>query len=252
MPDRRPALLAADGRWRRGERCRRRPADLTIPCSAPPSCGAAGWRRPRQPGARPADAVRTAARSSWSPPPPTWPCWRRSGSLGRADELTRLAAEQARGAGWTAGPQLACAHLATALSAYHRDDLPRLGRPRPHDPGRPPRPPVRLAAAVLGAWCPPVGRGRPARPDRLDGAERATAAGRPAAGGRGQAARAKLLAATATSRRRGHARPGDGGGRRSRRWCWPGPARQGDPRPPSVPGPVLPPSRGSPRPSLRW
>ena len=123
------------------------------------------------------------------------------GRLGRADELTRLAAEQARRAGWTAGPQLACAHLATALSAYHRDDLAAASAAldRTTRATLPGDRPVRLAAAVLGAWVAAgSGAGEAERAlDRLDGAERATSGRSPrllAAAVR--AARAKLLAAT--------------------------------------------------------
>jgi LuxR family transcriptional regulator, maltose regulon positive regulatory protein len=123
------------------------------------------------------------------------------GRLGRAAELGRAATEQARRVDWSASPQLAAAHLALAVAAYHRDDLAAaaaaldratrsvLAGDRP----------LRLAAAVLGAFM-AAGTGRdPAREalDRLDEATAATG-GRPprllAAAAR--AGRARLLAAT--------------------------------------------------------
>jgi LuxR family maltose regulon positive regulatory protein len=122
------------------------------------------------------------------------------GRLGRADELVRLVVEQARAVAWSAGAQLVGAHLAAAVCAYHRDDLAaasaaldrttRAAVPGDH--------PLRLAAAVLGAWM-AAGSG----PDqaeaalrRLDGAVAATG-GRPPRllAGAARAARARLLAA---------------------------------------------------------
>jgi LuxR family maltose regulon positive regulatory protein len=123
------------------------------------------------------------------------------GRLGRAAELGRLATEQAGRIDWSASPRLATAHLAVAVAAYHRDDLPaataalELATRSAMAGDRP----LRLAAAVLGAFL-AAGTGREAAQDalvRLDGAVAATG-GRPprllAAAAR--AARARLLAAT--------------------------------------------------------
>ena len=76
------------------------------------------------------------------------------GRLDQAGELARLASERARGVAWSASPQLACAQLATAVCAYHRDDLPAAWAAldlatRAALPGDRP---LRLAAAVLGGW----------------------------------------------------------------------------------------------------
>ena len=76
------------------------------------------------------------------------------GRLGRAGELAQLASEQAKGAAWPATTQLASAQLATAVCAYHRDDLAAASAaldqaPRAALPGDRP---LRLAAAVLGGW----------------------------------------------------------------------------------------------------
>jgi LuxR family transcriptional regulator, maltose regulon positive regulatory protein len=121
------------------------------------------------------------------------------GRLGRAGELARLAAEQAARADWSANPQLACADLAVAICAYHRDDLAaasaaldRAGRgAAPGDR------PLLLAVAILAAWL-AAGTGPAdarAALARLDGALGATV-GRPPRLLRSaaRAARAKLLA----------------------------------------------------------
>jgi LuxR family maltose regulon positive regulatory protein len=123
------------------------------------------------------------------------------GRLGRAAELGRVAAEQARRVDWSASPQLAPAHLALAVAAYHRDDLPAAAAAidRASRSAMTGDRPLRLAAAVLGAWV-AAGSGREQAREALDRLDEAVAAagGRPprllAAGAR--AARAKLLAAT--------------------------------------------------------
>ena len=123
------------------------------------------------------------------------------GRLGRATELGLLATEQARRVDWSASPQLAGAHLALAVAAYHRDDLPAAtaALDRATRTALAGDRPLRLAAAVLGAWVAAgTDRGDAAAAlGRLDGAVAATG-GRPprllAAAAR--AARAKLLAAT--------------------------------------------------------
>ena len=122
------------------------------------------------------------------------------GRLGSADELARLATEQARRVDWSASSQLACADLALAVCAYHRDDLATaaaaLDRAAAAAAGDRP---VLLAAAILAAWL-AAGAGAEAAEAalaRLDGAELATR-GRPPRLLRAaaRAARAKLLAAT--------------------------------------------------------
>jgi LuxR family maltose regulon positive regulatory protein len=45
------------------------------------------------------------------------------GRLGRAERLGREAADLARRSGWSSSPEVACAELALAWVAYHRDDL---------------------------------------------------------------------------------------------------------------------------------
>jgi LuxR family maltose regulon positive regulatory protein len=122
------------------------------------------------------------------------------GRLGRSGELGRLASEQARGADWPAGPQLAAAHLAAAVCAYHRDDLAAASAAleRATRAVLPGDRPVRLAVAVLGARLAAAG-GRDQAGDALRSLEEAITAtgGQPprllAAAAR--AARARLLAA---------------------------------------------------------
>jgi LuxR family maltose regulon positive regulatory protein len=123
------------------------------------------------------------------------------GRLGRAGELARLASEGARGVAWSASPQLACAQLATAVCAYHRDDLAAASAAldRATRAALPGDRPLRLAAAVLGAFM-AAETGRQAAQDalvRLDGALAATG-GRPPRllAAATAAARAVLLAAT--------------------------------------------------------
>ena len=122
------------------------------------------------------------------------------GRLGRAGELGRLATEQARRVDWSASSQLACADLALAVCAYHRDDLvtavAALDRAAAAAAGDRP---VLLATAILAAWL-AAGAGAEAAEAalaRLDAAELATR-GRPPRLLRAaaRAARAKLLAAT--------------------------------------------------------
>jgi LuxR family transcriptional regulator, maltose regulon positive regulatory protein len=121
------------------------------------------------------------------------------GRLGRAGELGRLATEQARRVDWSASSQLACADLALAVCAYHRDDLvtavAALDRATAAAAGDRP---VLLATAILAAWL-AAGTGAGAAAAalaRLDAAELATR-GRPPRLLRAaaRAARAKLLAA---------------------------------------------------------
>ena len=167
------------------------------------------------------------------------------GRLGRAGELGRLATEQARRVDWSASSQLACADLALAVCAYHRDDLvtasAALDRAAAAAAGDRP---VLLATAILAAWL-AAGAGAEAAEAalaRLDAAELATR-GRPPRLLRAaaRAARAKLLAATgdeeaasaalgpgdraAPARRGGGVGPAPGGqGRPRRRRPHPGPA----------------------------
>jgi LuxR family maltose regulon positive regulatory protein len=120
------------------------------------------------------------------------------GRLGRAGELARTAVERAGRGGSTAGAPVACAELATAIAAYHRDELAvaaaALERATAAADGDRL---VLLAAAVLAAWLAadgdPAERG--AALARLDGAVGATG-GRPprvlAAAAR--ATRSRLLA----------------------------------------------------------
>jgi LuxR family maltose regulon positive regulatory protein len=120
------------------------------------------------------------------------------GRLGRADELARAAGARAGRGGITAGSPVACAELATAVTAYHRDELgvasAALERATAAAGGDRL---VLLAAAVLGAWLAASGDAaeRGGALARLDGAVRATG-GRPprvlAAAAR--AARSRLLA----------------------------------------------------------
>ena len=123
------------------------------------------------------------------------------GRLDRADELARLATEQARRADWSASPQLACADLALAVCAYHRDDLAAAvaALDRAHRAAAAGDRPVRLATAVLAAWLAAGGGAGDATAAlaRLDAALLATR-GRPPRLLRAaaRAARAKLLAAT--------------------------------------------------------
>ena len=120
------------------------------------------------------------------------------GRLGRAGELARTAVERAGRGGLTAGAPVACAELATAIAAYHRDELAAAAAALERataaaDGDRL----VLLAAAVLAAWLAaggdPAGRGGALA--RLEGAVRATG-GRPprvlAAAAR--ATRSRLLA----------------------------------------------------------
>jgi LuxR family maltose regulon positive regulatory protein len=121
------------------------------------------------------------------------------GRLGRAGELGRLATEQARRVDWSASSQLACADLALAVCAYHRDDLvtavAALDRAAAAAAGDRP---VLLATAILAAWLAAGAGAGAARAAlaRLDAAELATR-GRPPRLLRAaaRAARAKLLAA---------------------------------------------------------
>jgi LuxR family maltose regulon positive regulatory protein len=127
------------------------------------------------------------------------------GRLGRAEALGRQAIEQAGRGGWPAGVPLACAELAVAVAAYHRDDLAvasaaleRATRAAGGDRL------VGLAAAILAAWLAAGGgHADPSRAlARLDAAVRATG-GRPP----------RLLAATARAgRARLLAAAGDGAG----------------------------------------
>ena len=122
------------------------------------------------------------------------------GRLGRAGELGRLATEQARRVDWSASSQLACADLALAVCAYHRDDLvtavAALDRATAAAAGDRP---VLLATAILAAWLAAgaCAEAAEAALARLDAAELATR-GRPPRLLRAaaRAARAKLLAAT--------------------------------------------------------
>jgi LuxR family transcriptional regulator, maltose regulon positive regulatory protein len=124
------------------------------------------------------------------------------GRLGRAEALGRQATERARLADWSAAAQLACADLALAVCAYHRDDLAAasaaLERATRAAAGGGDRP-VLLAAAILAAWLAAGSGAANARAAlaRLDGAWPASA-GRPPRLLRAaaRAARAKLLAAT--------------------------------------------------------
>jgi LuxR family transcriptional regulator, maltose regulon positive regulatory protein len=119
------------------------------------------------------------------------------GRLGRAGELGRLATEQARRVDWSASSQLACADLALAVCAYHRDDLvtavAALDRATAAAAGDRP---VLLATAILAAWLAAGAGAAEAALARLDAAELATR-GRPPRLLRAaaRAARAKLLAA---------------------------------------------------------
>jgi LuxR family maltose regulon positive regulatory protein len=123
------------------------------------------------------------------------------GRLGRAAELSRLATEQAGRIDWSASPQLAAAHLAVAVAAYHHDDLAvaTAALERATRSAMAGDRPLRLAAAVLGAFM-AAETGREAAQDalvRLDGALAATG-GRPPRllAAATAAARAVLLAAT--------------------------------------------------------
>jgi LuxR family maltose regulon positive regulatory protein len=121
------------------------------------------------------------------------------GRLGHAGELGRQATERAGRIDWSASPQLACADLALAVCAYHRDDLATAGAAldRAARAAAAGDRPVRLAAAVLHAWLAAgSGADTAAALARLDGALRATR-GRPPRLLRAaaRAARAKLLAA---------------------------------------------------------
>jgi LuxR family transcriptional regulator, maltose regulon positive regulatory protein len=99
------------------------------------------------------------------------------GRLGRADELTRAALERAGRGGWPAGTPVACAELATAVAAYHRDELAAataaLERGTAAAGGDRL---VLLAAAILAAWLVSGSDAaeRSAALGRLDGAVRAT------------------------------------------------------------------------------
>jgi LuxR family maltose regulon positive regulatory protein len=120
------------------------------------------------------------------------------GRLGRAGELARAAVERAGRGGFAAGAPVACAELATAITAYHRDELAAAGaaleRATAAAGGNRL---VLLAAAILAAWL--AADGDPAERggalSRLDRAVRATG-GRPprvlAAAAR--ATRSRLLA----------------------------------------------------------
>jgi len=120
------------------------------------------------------------------------------GRLGRAAELARAVVERAGRAGVTAGTPVACAELAIAVAAYHRDELPAASAAleRAADAAGSDRL-VLLAVAVLAAWLAAGGDSaeRGGVLARLDGAVRATG-GRPprllAAAAR--ATRSRLLA----------------------------------------------------------
>jgi LuxR family maltose regulon positive regulatory protein len=122
------------------------------------------------------------------------------GRLGRAEELAREATEHARRVDWSASPQLACADLALAVCAYHRDDLGAAvaALDRARGEALPGDRPVRLAAAILAAWLAAGGGAGDAETAlaRLDEAVAATR-GRPPRLLRAaaEAGRAKLLAA---------------------------------------------------------
>ena len=139
------------------ERRRRRPADARPrparldPAVERPAGGGRGQpgagpgrRRPDRPpghlGGRCRQPGPARGRSGGaSTRPASWPGW---------------PAKRARGVAWSASPQLACAQLATAVCAYHRDDLPAAWAAldlatRAALPGDRP---LRLAAAVLGGW----------------------------------------------------------------------------------------------------
>jgi LuxR family transcriptional regulator, maltose regulon positive regulatory protein len=122
------------------------------------------------------------------------------GSLGRAEELARQASEHARRVDWSASPQLACADLALAVCAYHRDDLAAAvaALDRVRAAALAGDRPVRLAAAVLAAWLAAGGGAGDAETAlaRLDDAVGATAGRLPRLlRAAARAGRAKLLAA---------------------------------------------------------
>jgi LuxR family transcriptional regulator, maltose regulon positive regulatory protein len=121
------------------------------------------------------------------------------GRLGRAEELSRLATERARLVDWSAAAQLACADLAIAVCAYHRDDLAAAAAALERATGAAGGDrPVLLAAAILAAWLAAgsVAAEAKAALARLDAAWPATR-GRPPRLLRAaaRAAKAKLLAA---------------------------------------------------------
>ena len=180
------------------------------------------------------------------------------GRLGRAGELGRLATEQARRVDWSASSQLACADLALAVCAYHRDDLvtavAALDRATAAAAGDRP---VLLATAILAAWL-AAGPG-PGRPRRRWPAwtppSWPPAGGRPGCSGRppGRPGRS-CWPRPATRRRRPPSAPPASRARPSRRWCRPGSSSPGaTPRPPPAPWPrcwpAVPDRR---RPSCPW
>ena len=138
------------------------------------------------------------------------------GRLGRAGELGRLAAEQARRGDWPADSRLVCADLAMAVVAYHRDDLDAASAAldRATRAAVAGDRPVRLTAAVLRARM-AAGPGRAGAAGALARLEAALAAtgGRPPRllAAAAMAARAKLLAATGDEEAAVAALAGSGG-----------------------------------------
>jgi LuxR family maltose regulon positive regulatory protein len=125
------------------------------------------------------------------------------GHLVRADRLGRQAGEQARRGGWPDGGPLACAELAVAVAAYHRDELAAatVALERATEAAGGDRM-VLLAAATLAAW---LAAGRPSADHaealaRLDGAVRAARKGPPWLLEAARAARAKLMVAAGDGR----------------------------------------------------
>ena len=182
------------------------------------------------------------------------------GRLDQAGELARLASERARGVAWSASPQLACAQLATAVCAYHRDDLPAAWAAldlatRAALPGDRP---LRLAAAVLGGWMAAAsGRDQASAALRhLDVATPPSAAGRPGCwpprpGRPGPGCWPR----PATTRRHWPpSAPATGRGRRWRRSCWAGSSSpRATPWRPCAHWPrCWPASRAGPRSRRRW
>jgi hypothetical protein len=158
-PDRGPPATTT-GRWR-------------LPCWARRSSGAASPTTPAptssKPGPTPTGGV---GRSSPSPSPPTWPCSRRSGGACAAPaSWPRRPPSRPGGSTGRRAPKLACADLALAVCAYHRDDLATavVALERATRAAAGGDRPVRLAAAVLaagrggGVGPAPAGRRRPRR-----------------------------------------------------------------------------------------
>jgi LuxR family maltose regulon positive regulatory protein len=125
------------------------------------------------------------------------------GDLGRADRLGRQAGEQGRRGDWPDGVPLACAELAVAVAAYHRDELAAatVALERATEAAGGDRL-VLLVAATLAAW---LAAGRPAADHaealgRLDGAVRAARGRPPWLLEAARATRARLLAAAGDDR----------------------------------------------------